>query len=108
MLIQLTLVLADVVLINVTFLLAFLLRYGIPVPEYNFSPYKDNFAFLTFLYMLSFIFAKAFKKRYTSFWNLFKSIFISLFLGTLFGIALVYVFRARWASFPSSVFVRFP
>ena len=103
--IKIALLLADIILINATFLLAFLLRYGIPLPEYNFLPYKDNFAFLTFLYMLAFVFAKIFKNRFTSFWDLFKSIFVGLFLGTLFGIALVYVFRAKWSSFPSSVFV---
>ncbi|MHC4570584.1 MAG: sugar transferase [Planctomycetota bacterium] len=36
---------------------------------------------------------------------MFKRIFAGLFLGTLFGLALVYVFRLKWSSFPSSIFV---
>lgn len=65
--IKIALLLVDIILINAVFLLAFLLRYGILVPEYNFLPYKDSFAFLTFLYMLAFVFAKIFKNRFTSF-----------------------------------------
>jgi lipopolysaccharide/colanic/teichoic acid biosynthesis glycosyltransferase len=59
--------------------------------------------------MLAFSFAKAFKSRFRSLWSLFKRILSGLFFGTLFGSALVYVFRTEWGSFPSSIFaVSFP
>lgn len=102
--IRLLLFLVDIFLINIAFLLAFLLRYGIDIPEYNFVSYKDNFIFITFIYMLCMLYAKVYKKRFTTFWEFFTKVFTGIFLGTLFSIALVYVFREKWTSFPSSVF----
>ncbi|GAH37580.1 unnamed protein product, partial [marine sediment metagenome] len=55
--------------------------------------------------MLGFYFFGLYRKRFRSFWDIFKRVFAGLFLGTLFGIALVYVFRIKWSSFPSSIFV---
>ncbi len=66
---------------------------------------KDSFVFLTFMYMPAFAFARFFKSRFASFWDLFRSIFSGLFLGTPFGVAFIYVFRVRWGSFPSTIFV---
>ena len=103
--VRLFLFLIDIFLINVAFVLAFLLRYGIDIPEYNFVSYKDNFIFLTFIYMLCLLYAQVYKKRFTTWWELFTKVFVGTFLGTLFGFALVYVFRDKWMSFPSSIFV---
>ena len=99
------LVVYDTVLINGIFLLSFLVRYGLPLPKQNFGVYKENFAFLAFMYMLAFALAGVFQHRFRSYWNLFQHVFKGMFLGTLFGLALVYVFRERWFSFPSSVFL---
>ena len=95
----------DVFLINTAFLLSFPIRYGLNVPEINFLPYKDNFPFLTFIYMLALIYTRVFKNRFCSYWHLFKRTFNGLLVGALFGIALVYVFRIKWSFFPSSIFV---
>ena len=109
MLLQFILFLIDTLLINVIFLLSFLLRYGLPLPEKNFLPYKDNFAFLTFAYMLAFVFVRVFKNRFICHWDVLKRIFTGMALGTMFGFMLVYIFRMRWAAFPSSVFaISFP
>jgi len=105
MLIRLLIFIVDAVFVNGIFLLAFLLRYGFNVPEYNFTPYRENYIYLTCMYAASFLIAKMFRKRFCSYWELFKTVAGGFFLGTLFSIGLVYVFRARWASFPSSVFV---
>jgi len=106
---QLTLFLIDTLLINVAFLLAFLIRYGLPLPESNFFPYKDNFAFLTFAYILAFVFVSVFKNRFVCRWDVVKRIFAGMTFGTMFGFMLVYIFRLRWATFPSSVFaISFP
>src|SRR4030042_5228 len=105
MFIRLLIFIVDMILVNAAFLLAFVLRYGFDVPEYNFAPYRGNYVYLTSLYVVSFFIAKVFRGRFRSYWELFKSVFIAFFLGSLFSIGLMYVFRARWQSFPSSVFV---
>lgn len=92
-------------LINAAFLSAYLLRYGTDIPEDNFAPYKQNFLFLTFIYLLALFFSRFFKERFRSHWDLLKRIVIGLFFGTLFSITLVYVFRTQWSTFPSSIFV---
>jgi len=109
MILKIFLLLLDSVLINAAFLLSFLIRYGTDIPDYNFSSYKGNFLFLTFMYMLAFSFTRLFKNRFQSRWDLFKRISSSMALGTLFGITLVYVFRFQWSTFPTSVFlITFP
>lgn len=109
MVLQFLLFIVDAFLLNAAFLLAFLVRYGFNIPEINFLPYKDNFPFLTFIYMLALVYARVFKNRFPSYWQLFKRTFIGLLLGTLFSIALLYVFRIIWSDFPSSIFaISFP
>jgi len=105
MTLQIFLFIIDAFLLNAAFLLSFPVRYGLNIPEINFLPYKDNFPFLTFIYMLALVFTRVFKNRFCSYWHLFKRIFNGLLLGALFGIALVYVFRIKWSDFPSSIFV---
>jgi lipopolysaccharide/colanic/teichoic acid biosynthesis glycosyltransferase len=109
MLIRLLIFIVDMVLVNAAFLLAFVLRYGFDVPTYNFTPYKESYIYLTALYAVSFFIAKIFGNRFRSRWELFKSVFGGCFLGSLFNIGLIYVFREKWKSFPSSVFaISFP
>lgn len=104
MIMALVLLLTNAVLINFSFLVSFFIRYGQPFPERSFEPYKSSFVFLTLIYILALSFFGVYKKRVKSSWELFKRIFLGLFLGTLLSIALVYVFRVKWGSFPTSVF----
>ena len=104
-LVQFVVVFADVILINAAFIMSFAIRYGMNIPKASFSPYLDSYAFLTFIYMLSFLFARVFKKRFKSSWELFRKITAGLCWGTLFAVAFVYVFRTRWSTFPSSIFL---
>ncbi|HBG27243.1 MAG: hypothetical protein A2Y10_12505 [Planctomycetes bacterium GWF2_41_51] len=104
MIIQFIIFLLDILLINVVFIISFYIRYGLPLPQSNFMTYKHNFAFLTFSYMLAFALTKVFKKRFISRWDVSKRISMGMFMGTLFGFMLVYIFRLKWAAFPSSVF----
>ena len=97
-------ILIDIILINVGFLFAFLIRYGLPFPEVNFTPYKNSFVFLTVIYILALFFFRAYKSRFKSSWDLFKRVLCGLFLGTLLSVAFVYVFRTKWGAFPTSVF----
>jgi len=105
MAIEIILFLADVVLINAGFLLAFLVRYGLPFPEHNFLPFEKSFVFLTVIYVSALSFFRVYKSRFKSSWDLFKRIFLGLFFGTLLSIAFVYVFRTKWGAFPTSIFI---
>ncbi len=102
----------DIVLINLGFLIAFLIRYGLsyyglPIPDLSFLPYKSDFVFMMFLTLIcvsGLAFFGVYKSRFRSSWKLFKKVFGGLFIGTLLGIAFVYVFRVKWGAFPTSVF----
>jgi len=98
------LIFLDGVLINLGFLISFLIRYGLPFPKNNFLPYKSSFVFLTLIYMGTLAGFGVYKSRFKSSWDLFKKVFYGLFLGTLLSVAFVYVFRAKWGAFPTSVF----
>lgn len=104
MIMQIILFLTNIVLINVAFLLSFLVRYGLPFPENNFLPYKKSFVFLTLIYMGALAVFGVYKNRFKSSWELFQKVFLGVFLGTLLAVAFVYVFRIEWGAFPTSVF----
>jgi lipopolysaccharide/colanic/teichoic acid biosynthesis glycosyltransferase len=101
---QIFLFLTNIVLINAAFLISFLIRYGLPLPEVNFLPYKNNFLFLTLIYLAMAAVFGVYKSRFKSSWDLFKRVFICAFLGTLLSVAFVYVFRTKWGAFPTSIF----
>ncbi len=107
--IQLLTFIVDAISINAAFLLAFAIRYGLPFPERNFNVYKENFLFLTFIYMLSFALVRVFKGRFVCHWNVIIKVMAGMFFGTLFCFTFVYVFRFKWTAFPSSIFmITFP
>ena len=105
MIIRIILFLFDVILINLGFLLSFLIRYGLPFPEGNFLPYRRSFVFLTLIYIAALSFFRVYKSRFRSSWDLFKRVFLGLFFGTLLSVAFVYVFRIKWGAFPTGIFV---
>ena len=104
MIVRFILVLTNIVLVNLAFLISFLIRYGLPFPEGNFTPYKNSFVFLTLIYISGLAFFRVYKRCFKSSWELFKRAFLGLFLGTLLSVVFVYVFRIRWGAFPTSVF----
>jgi len=104
MVMKITLFLTNVILINVGFILAFLVRYGFPFPERNFTPYKKSFVFLTLIYIGVLAFFGINKNRFKSSWVLFERVSSGVFLGTLLSVAFIYVFRAQWGKFPTSIF----
>lgn len=107
MLIKLALSLINIILINIAFILSFLIRLGYPLPERNFIAYEKTFLFLTLIYISSLWFFRVYKTRFSSSWDLFRSIFMGLFLGTLLSITFVYIFRTKWGAFPTGVFFIF-
>ena len=98
------LIILNSILINVGFLLAFLIRYGLPFPEYNFLPYKKSFVFLTLIFLSAIAMFGIYKKKFKSSWDLSKRIFLGLLFGMLLTVAFVYIFRTKWGAFPTSVF----
>jgi lipopolysaccharide/colanic/teichoic acid biosynthesis glycosyltransferase len=105
LLVQVFIFFLDIALINAIFLLAFVIRYGFDIPEASFAPFEQIFPALTFLYILAFAFARVFRKRFKAYWQIFKSVCIGMAIGTLFAFTFLYVFRIKWTTFPSSVFV---
>jgi len=102
--VRIILIIANAILINVGFITTFLVRYGADIPKITIPPYKKSFVFLTLIYISALSFFKVYKSRFRSSWNFFKRVFCGLFLGTLLSVAFVYVFRAKWGAFPTSVF----
>ena len=102
--IQFLLIFTNTILINLAFIISFFVRTGINIPEYNFTPYKKSFVFLTLIYISALFFFRVYKNRFRSSWDLFKRVFLGLLFGTLLNIAFVYVFRANWGAFPTTVF----
>ena len=105
MVIRLILFLVNIVLINVAFLLSFLIRLGIHIPAFNFTPYKNSYIFLTLVYISAFAFTGVYKKKFTSFWDFLKRTSAGMFLGTLFSVGLFYALRVKWIGFPTSIFL---
>lgn len=103
--IQLSLILIDVLLINLGFLISYLIRYGSTIPNDSFLPYRNSFIILTSIYITCLLYFGAYKTRFRSSWELAKRIFCGICLGTLLCIALVYVFRMQLGAFPTSVFL---
>lgn len=95
----------DFFLVIAAFYISFFIRYGTDIPAVNFEPFKKSFLGLGFIYILAFIFAGMFQKRFRSHWELCRKVFLGVVAGTLFSFVFLYVFRIKWASFPSSVFL---
>jgi len=102
---RLLLLISNAVLVNVAFLLSFLVRYGWPFPQRNFLAYKRGSIYVTLIYVLALAFVRVYKSRFKSSWELFRRVVLGLFYGTLLSVAFVYVFRIKWQAFPTSVFV---
>lgn len=102
---QILLLITNAILIQLAFLLAFIVRTWGNIPQRSLVPYKKSFVFLTLIYVSALAFSRVYKSRFRSSWDLFKRVFLGLLLGTLLSVAFVYVFRIRWGAFPTSVFV---
>jgi exopolysaccharide biosynthesis polyprenyl glycosylphosphotransferase len=94
----------DGILLNLGFMLAFLLRYG-GFPARIFTPYKESWLWLTLLYVAALAICGAYKHRFRSSWELFTKITVATTCGAAAGIVLMYVFREQWGAFPTGIFV---
>lgn len=98
------LILLDIAVVNLGILISYAIRFGIPFPEDNFAAYRKSCVFLSFIYIAVLAFFGVFKNRLKSSWDLFRRVFLGLFFGTLLCVAFVYVFRAQWYAFPTTIF----
>jgi exopolysaccharide biosynthesis polyprenyl glycosylphosphotransferase len=104
MFLGMALLIINAVLVNIGFLLSYLVRYGLPFPEYSFAPFKRSFPFITIIYLLFLSLSGVYRGRFKSSWQLFQRVFLGSFVSTLFSVAFIYVFREIWLGFPTSVF----
>ncbi|MBW8000514.1 MAG: hypothetical protein FVQ80_00635 [Planctomycetes bacterium] len=102
--IQVILILADMLLVNLGFLCSFWIRYGWPFPKESFAPYAQSFIFLTMINILILLSFKAYKNSFRSSWDMFLKISKGLLGATLLSIVFIYVFRISWSAFPTSIF----
>jgi lipopolysaccharide/colanic/teichoic acid biosynthesis glycosyltransferase len=96
---------ADAILVNVSFLLSFLIRFGVNIPEQYILPYKESYLLLTSVYVFVLALLGVYKKRFHSWWDLFSRVISGLFIATICSIAIVYVFRLRWLHFTVGNFI---
>lgn len=104
MIIRLILILLNVVLINAGFLLSFLIRHGLPIPQRNLISYQHNIVYLTLIYIFSLAIFSVYKSRFKSSFDLFKKTISGVFWGTLLSVVFIYIFRGKWGAFPTTVF----
>jgi lipopolysaccharide/colanic/teichoic acid biosynthesis glycosyltransferase len=105
MITNIVLIALDIFITLGIFLISFILRYGINIPEYNFLPFKQNFLSIILIYEICFVLAGLYKKRFTSFWEIFKVVFYGMSIATITGFIFLYLLRSKYYAFPSSIFV---
>ncbi len=95
---------SDGILLNIGFLLSFLIRYGIHFPQANFNAFKTIAAAITLLYLVSMAFTGVFKNRFRSSWQFFCLLCKAIAAGTFLSVVFAYVFRQHIGSMPTSIF----
>lgn len=95
----------DLALFIISFFVSYGLRYRFDIPSVSFEPFKESFLAIGLIYVLIFALMGVFRKRFSSHGQLIKKVSYGIVLGTLVAFVFVYVFRIKWSSFPSSVFL---
>lgn len=96
----------DLILIISAILLSFIIRF--PMERLNHPTFVSNvylLPFILFFLMLSLCVTKSYRHRYTSYSDLAKRVLTGLSLGLLLSISFSYLFRSKWGSFPSGIFL---
>lgn len=100
---NLWILLVDILLLYGTFLLSYLMRYGINIPQKSFAPFSASHFFLVGIIVIAMAYTKVFRRRFRSYWLVFQRLVLGLSLGTAFSFIFMYVMRDKWARFPTSV-----
>lgn len=91
----------DVLLINLCYILAFLLRYQGHLPDYNFQAYRDSLLLLCFLTPVSFYLCGLYENEHTSWETELERTLKAVGLFLLFAVSATFMLRAF--SFPRTV-----
>ncbi|TEB09727.1 sugar transferase [Pelotomaculum propionicicum] len=106
MLFQITLLVLDLVLINLGYLLAFLIKFGWNIPAINFAAYLSTWPWLTLAALSLFYFYGLYGSYRWRWAEVFASLICVLFFQALAAMALSFLFRGF--SFPRSVLLTAP
>ncbi len=93
----------DIVFVNMSFVLAFLLRYQGELPPFNFQPYLNTMPFITIFAVLVFNFYGLYRVSGNRWSEIQAAVIISAIMVTVFAIVLSYMVQGF--SFPRSVFI---
>jgi exopolysaccharide biosynthesis polyprenyl glycosylphosphotransferase len=99
-------VLSDLIIINIAYIIAFLIKFNFELPSFNFTPYLEAMPFITIaalIYLDLFGMLKFFRRSYS---DIFASIIYVVFLLALTTTSITY-FNQRF-SFPRTVLISAP
>lgn len=103
---SLGLVLADLTLVNISYILAFLLKFGWDIPEYNFTSYISTWPWLSLSALVFFCFYRLYGSYRWRWAEVFASLVCVVFFQALAAMALSFLFRGF--SFPRTVLLTAP
>lgn len=99
-------ILVDTMLVSGGFVFSFWLRY--PHQRLYSEFFRNNIYSLPFLVLIcimSMILKGCYQSRFKSIFDIAKNTFLSLGLAMFVGMSFIYVFRTRWLTFPSGIFL---
>lgn len=103
---QILLIFIDIVLVYFGFLCGFSLRFlEKGTTDISFKNNSASLPYLVIIYIFFLAFSGAYQDRFKSFFSIIRKTVSGLFYGLLCGITFIYVFRIKWGTFPSSIFV---
>ncbi len=106
LLFKLGLLLADLTLINLSYILAFVLKFGWDIPHYNFEAYTSTWPWLSLSGLVFFCFYRLYGSYRWRWTEVFASLVCVVFFQALAAMALSFFFRGF--SFPRTVLLAAP
>ncbi|MFX4262058.1 sugar transferase [Pelotomaculum propionicicum] len=103
---RITLIIIDLALINLGYILAFLLKFGWNIPKYNFAPYLSSWPLLTLCALALFYFYRLYGSYRWRWAEVFASLICVVFFMALAAMALSFFLRGF--SFPRTVLLIAP
>jgi lipopolysaccharide/colanic/teichoic acid biosynthesis glycosyltransferase len=101
----LLIIVVDGVLIFLSFLLAFHLRFSDHILSFFISYYAAPTFALVFIYLLCLLSRGVYRERFRSNFELFEAVFKGSLLAVIVGMSFIFIFRSKWGGFPSSIFL---
>ncbi|OPY62553.1 MAG: UDP-glucose:undecaprenyl-phosphate glucose-1-phosphate transferase [Pelotomaculum sp. PtaU1.Bin065] len=103
---QITLIFCDILLINLGYILAFLIKFGWGIPERNLAPYFSTWPWLTLSALALFYFYRLYSGYRWRWAEVFASLICVVFFQAIVGMALSFLFREF--AFPRTVLLAAP